>query len=131
MSQSRDEEADYVGSEKTCPAYWGFRGDLGHPQASGTAKVKVLVAQSFPTLCDPMDCSPMPGSFVHGILQARTLEWVAISFSRGYSQPRGTEPGFPALQPDSLLSESPGKPQWESRVMPNHQPRHCDPRKAR
>ena len=37
--------------------------------------------------CDPMDCSP-PGSFVHGILQARILEWVAISFSRGSSQPR-------------------------------------------
>ena len=37
-------------------------------------------------LCDPMDCSP-PGSFIHGILQARILEWVAISFSRGSSQP--------------------------------------------
>ena len=39
------------------------------------------VAQSCPTLCDPVDCSP-PGSSVHGILQARILEWVAISFSR-------------------------------------------------
>ena len=38
------------------------------------------VAQSCPTLCDPMDCSP-PGSSIHGILQARVLEWVAISFS--------------------------------------------------
>ena len=37
--------------------------------------------------CDPMDCS-LPGSSVHGILQARILEWVAISFSRGSSQPR-------------------------------------------
>ena len=37
--------------------------------------------------CDPMDCSP-PGSSVHGILQARTLEWVAIPFSRGSFQPR-------------------------------------------
>ena len=45
------------------------------------------VAQSCPTLCDPVDCSP-PGSSVHGILQARILEWVAISFSRGSSQPR-------------------------------------------
>ena len=36
--------------------------------------------QSFPTLCDPMDCR-LPGFSVHGILQARTLEWVAISFS--------------------------------------------------
>ena len=39
------------------------------------------------TLCDPMDCSP-PGSSVHGILQARILEWVAVSFSRGSSQLR-------------------------------------------
>ena len=40
-----------------------------------------------PTLCDPMDCSS-PGSFVHGILQARILEWVAVLFSRGSSRPR-------------------------------------------
>ena len=39
------------------------------------------------TLCNPMDCSP-PGSSVHGILQARILEWVAIPFSRASSQPR-------------------------------------------
>ena len=45
-------------------------------------KVKVLVAQSCLTLCDPMDCSP-PGSSIHGILQTRILEWVAISFSTG------------------------------------------------
>ena len=43
--------------------------------------------QLHPTLCDPMDCCP-PGSSVHGILQARILEWVAIPFSRGSSQPR-------------------------------------------
>ena len=47
----------------------------------------VLVAQSCLTLCDPMDCS-LPGSSVHGILQARILQGVAISFSRGFSQPR-------------------------------------------
>ena len=41
----------------------------------------------YPTLCDPMDCS-LPGSFVHRILQARILEWVAISFSWGSSRPR-------------------------------------------
>ena len=46
--------------------------------------LKVLVTQSCLTLCDPMDCSP-PGSSVHWILQARMLEWVAISFSRGIS----------------------------------------------
>ena len=50
-------------------------------------KVKVLDVQSFPTLLDPKDHSP-PGSSVHGILQARTMEWVAISCSRGSSQPR-------------------------------------------
>ena len=56
-----------------------FLEDLGHVHA------KLL--QSCPTLYDPMDCSP-PGFSVHGILQAGTLEWVAISFSRGPSQPR-------------------------------------------
>jgi len=45
------------------------------------------VAQSYPTLCKPVDCS-LPGSSVHGILQARILEWVAIPFFRGSSQPR-------------------------------------------
>ena len=45
------------------------------------------VAQSCPTLCYPMDCS-LPGSSVHGIFQARVLEWVAISFSRVSSWPR-------------------------------------------
>ena len=45
------------------------------------------VAQSCLTLCNPMAYSP-PGSSIHGILQARILEWVAISFSRGSSQPR-------------------------------------------
>ena len=57
---------------------------------------KVLVTQSCPTLCDPMDCSP-PGSSVHGILQARILERVAISSSRGLPDP-GIEPRSPALQ---------------------------------
>ena len=45
------------------------------------------VAQSYPTLCDPIDCSP-PGSSVHGIFQAWTLEWIAISCSRGSSRHR-------------------------------------------
>ena len=51
----------------------------------------MLVAQSCLTLCDTMDCSP-PGSSVHEIFQARILEWITISFSRGSSQPRdGTQ----------------------------------------
>ena len=48
---------------------------------------KVLVTQSCLTLCSPMDCS-LPGSSVHGILQARVLEWVASPFSRGPSRPK-------------------------------------------
>ena len=48
---------------------------------------EVIVAQLYLTLCDPMDCSP-PSSSVHGILQARKLAWVALSFSRGSSWPR-------------------------------------------
>ena len=47
-----------------------------------------FLAQLCLTLCDPMDCS-LPGSSLHGIFQARVLEWVAISFSRVSSQPRG------------------------------------------
>ena len=46
-----------------------------------------LVHQLCLTVCNPMDCN-LPGSSVHRILQARILEWVAISSSRGYSQPR-------------------------------------------
>ena len=65
--------------------------------------------QSCLTLCNPMDCSP-PGSSVHGVLQARTLEWVAMPSSRGSSNP-GTEARSPALQVDSLASEPPGKPE--------------------
>ena len=49
--------------------------------------MKVLVSQSCPTLCDPLDCSPL-GSSVHGILQARIVEWVAIPFLRGSSWPK-------------------------------------------
>ena len=45
------------------------------------------VAQSCPTLYDPMDCN-LQGSSIHGIFQARILEWVAISFFRGFFQPR-------------------------------------------
>ena len=53
------------------------------------------IAQSCPTLCDPMDSS-LPGFSVRGIFQATVLEWVAISFSRGSSRPR-IEPGSPTL----------------------------------
>ena len=55
---------------------------------TGWSKAKQSeVSQLCPTLCDPMDCS-LPCSSIHGIFQARVLEWVAISFSRGSSLPR-------------------------------------------
>ena len=67
----------------------------------------VLVAQLCLTLCCPMNCNS-PGSSVHGILQARVLEWVAISFFRESSRSRDqTQVSRIA---DSLLSEPPGKP---------------------
>ena len=57
-------------------------------------KVKVLAIQFCLILCDPRDCSP-PGSSVHGILQARILEWVDIPFSRGSSLTQGSNPSLP------------------------------------
>ena len=74
-----------------------------------------LVAQSCPTLCDTMNCSPT-GSSVDGVFQARILEWVAISFSRGYSQPRD-QTQVSRIQADSLSAELPGKPKegWAPR----------------
>ena len=62
---------------------------------------------SYIWLCNPMDCSPLDSS-VHGIFQARILEWVAIPFSRDLADP-GIKPRSPSLQVDSLLSEPPGK----------------------
>ena len=66
------------------------------------------VAQSCLTLCDPMDCS-LPGSSIHGIFQARILEWVAVSFP-GYLPNPGIVPRSPALQADASPSEPPGNP---------------------
>ena len=61
------------------------------------------------TLCYPMDCSS-PGSSVHGIFQARVLEWVVISFSRGSSQPRDLTWFSRIVGRHFLPSEPPGKP---------------------
>ena len=66
--------------------------------------MKVKVAQSYLTLCDPMDYYT-----VHGMLQARVLEWVAFPSSRGLSNP-GIKPSSSALQADSLPAEPHGKP---------------------
>ena len=68
----------------------------------------VKVAQSWPTLCDPTDCS-LPDSSFYGILQARILEWVVFPFSRGSSQPRNWI-GVSCIAVDSLPDELPGKP---------------------
>ena len=70
--------------------------------------VLCLVTQSCLTLYEPTESSPLD-SYLHGILQARILEWVAMPSSRGSSQP-GIKPRSPTLQMDSLLSEPPGKP---------------------
>ena len=63
----------------------------------GISIVKVLVAQLCPTLCNPIDCSP-PVFSVHGILQARTLERVAISFSKGIFPTQGSNLGLPCCR---------------------------------
>ena len=75
----------------------------------------MLVTQSCPTLCNPVDCS-LPGFSVHRILQARILEWVAISSSGDLPHPGivHTSTAYPALQADSLpLSH------WGSHTFPN------------
>ena len=68
--------------------------------------VCILVTQSGLTLCNPMDCSP-PGFSIHGILQARIVEWIAFPSTEEFPNP-GIEPWSPALQADSLLFELQG-----------------------
>ena len=70
--------------------------------------MKLLVALSGLTLCDPMGCSP-PGSSVLGLLQARMLEWVAIPSPGDLPNP-GIKPRSPAWQADTLPPEPPGEP---------------------
>ena len=69
---------------------------------------RVLIAQSCPTLCNPVDCSP-PGSSVHGIFQARILESLPFPSLEDLPDP-GIEPWSPALQADSILTEISRKP---------------------
>ena len=79
-----------------------------------------VCARSCPTLCDPWDCSP-PGSSIHRISQARTLEWVTISFSRVASPPRVWTMSLvpPSLQANSLLLSHRGSP-YLCRCTSNH-----------
>ena len=84
------------------------------------AHAHTQLLQSYLTLCDPMDCM-LPGSSVHGIPQARILEWVAISSSRGIFLTKGLIPSLWGLlnwQVDSLLLVPPVKPQDR----PKHSP---------
>ena len=76
---------------------------------------EIKLAQSCPTLCDLMDCSsPGPsGPSVHGILQARILEWVSIHSPLQRDLPN---PGIKLGSPDSLLSELSGKPIMYSEI---------------
>ena len=81
----------------------------------GSAWQNVVVVECFkscPTLFRPQDCSP-PGSSVHGIFQARILEWVAVSFSRG-SSPLRDRTASPALAGGFFITEPPGKPAWQN-----------------
>ena len=80
--------------------------------------------QSCPALCDPMDCS-LPGSSVHGLLQVRILEWVAMPSSRGSSQPKDQTMSTTFnlnWQAGSLPLAPPGKPilKWVSYPAPSH-----------
>ena len=77
-------------SRKVFIKFFLYSGDIIMTNSLYKAWKKVLVIQLSPTLWDPMDCSP-PGSSVHGILQARILEWLVIPFSRGSSQNYSTQ----------------------------------------
>ena len=90
----------------------GYQGMMILCQSSNQyrfTKSESEVTQSCPTLCDPVDFS-LPGFSVHGILQARVLEWVPFP-SLGDLPDPGIKPGSPALEADALTSEPPGKPQ--------------------
>ena len=79
----------------TIPGCWARKGIVSAADIENRSNTQIyftfccncLVAQSCSTLCNPMDYKP-PGFSIQGILQARILEWVAISFSRGSYQPR-------------------------------------------
>ena len=90
------------------PASPALAGGFFTAAPPGKPHFGMLVAQLCLTSQNPMDCSP-PDSSVHGNSQMKILEWVAHSFSEDLPDP-GIEPGFPALQADSLPREPPEKP---------------------
>ena len=95
---------------QTFPASGSFPKSLLASVAEVLEMMYMLVTQ-WCLLCNTMNCSP-PGSSVHRILQARILEWVGISFSRGSSRPRNWTvfPAAPALAGGLFTTEPPGKP---------------------
>ena len=91
MGEEEGEEEGKEGEKKRkeegCPGFFSFHSPNSHQSHPRVGvKVKVLVAQLCPTLCNSMDCSP-PGSSIHGILPVRILEWVVIPFSSGSYRP--------------------------------------------
>ena len=92
---------------------------LTHPILTPTLWGRKLVTQSCLTLCDPMDCSLL-GSSIHGVFQARILEWVAISFSRGIFLTQGSNPGLLHCR-QTLYHLSHQRSLWRRRVFSNSQ----------
>ena len=97
----------------------------GPSQSTGKLYLWVLVTQLCPTVCDPMDCFP-PGSFIHGILQARILEWAAIPFSRGFILTQGLNPSLlPCRQILYHLSNHGSLLVLAKALFTQHQQIHC------
>ena len=89
VRETREGLATQAGGSEGAEVWPTVKSPTSLARAGEGSKVS-KVTQSCPTLCGPMDCS-LPGSSVHGIFQARVLEWVAISFSRGIYSTRGVE----------------------------------------
>ena len=88
-------------------------------KAMTNLKVKGLVTQLYPILCDPMDCS-LPGSSVHGILQSRLLEWFPCLLAGEYSLPRN-EPRSPALAGGFFTTST----TWKTQIILGVPKAHC------
>ena len=113
----RGDAGSTVLARARAPGTWGPHRARGTPGRTESCQkvmyclipcVLLVIARSCPTVCGPIDCS-LPGSSVHGILQARILKLIAISFSGDFPD-LGTEPVSPALSCGFFTSESPRKP---------------------
>ena len=98
--------SSYWGKGDSMLTWWWWWWPEYNESSNGWKKVKLSVSQSCLALCVPADCG-IPGSSVHGLVQAGILEWVVIPFSRGSSWPRHWTRS-PTLQEASLPSEPPG-----------------------